>query len=168
MKRSRHSLVQAVAMKKVDHRQMRFLGPLALLFLASSCIYVRVRGDLSEGHWLDEVVEDVSYTPAGFQRGETNLQISGFLWDTEGKLEMNFACDPDELEAYLDSVGASVEREIEERDCEVTSIVRGDDRRLTYGYGGHDRDGRVTVEIVEQSGNERHPYRLVMTWDEDE
>ena len=154
-------------MKKIDHRKRSYLG-LALLFLASSCIFVRVRGDLSEWQWLDELVEDASHTPASFKRGETHLQLAGFLWDVEGELELYFACDPDELEAYLDGVGQSVEREIEERDCKVTSISRENDLALIDRYRGHDRGGKVTVEIVEQSGNDVYPYRLVMAWDEDE
>lgn len=133
------------------------------LFVSTGCVYVRLRTDLEEGRWLDEILDDVHETPASFRRGETNLQFRDlFCWDRQGKLEMDFECDPDELAEYLHSVGLAIEHEIVRRDGEVVSIEETGPLARTYAYDG-ERSGVVNVEI--ETGRDTH--RLVLDWEED-
>ena len=117
------------------------------IFVSTGCVYVRVRADLDEGRWLDEILDDVHHTPASFRRGETNLEFRDLCcWDRQGRLEMDFECDPDELEGYFEGVGKSIEDEIERRDGEVVSIEETGHLARTYTYDG-DRSGVVEMEI---------------------
>ena len=146
------------------------LTPLAVLSLTllSSCIYVRVRGDLSEAAWMDEVIHDNHAAPASFRRGEPDFELDGFLWSHEGRLKMDFYCDPDELDAYAESVRDRVRRKVEGEGYVVVSERQIADGEWELEYTRKDHDhGRTTIEIVERDAKSGYPYRLELRWAED-
>lgn len=152
---------------KIDltpHR--RAASVLLAAVLASSCIYVRVRGDLSEAAWLDDVVHDNHAVPASFHHGEANFELEGFLWNHEGRLEMDFSCAPEDLDAYAASVRNKVEEKIEDEGYEVVSLRQTSNRSWEYEYAEDHTRGRVTIEIVDRKGKERYPHRLELRWAE--
>ena len=123
---------------------------LALLVLMTGCVYVRVRGDLNEGDWVDDVIDEVHPTPASFQRGQTSLQYRGFLGNQRGKIEMEFECDPAELPAYLDGLTSAVYREAGRRDLDVVSMERTGPNGRRFSYDGEDEDGTIEMEVTER------------------
>jgi len=146
------------------------LTPIAVLSLSlallSSCIFVHVKGDLSEADWMDEVIHDNHAAPASFHHGEPDYELNGFLWSLEGRLKMDFFCESDELDEYAESVRARVRRKIGEEGYAVVSERQIADREWEYEYT-RDRDrGRVTMEIVERDGKSGYPYRLELRWTE--
>jgi hypothetical protein len=142
---------------------VRLVLPLALLAPLSSCIFVHVDGDVPE-EWLNDVVH-TGALPESVEEGHKSLVFVGRLGSTTGEFEMSFACDEEDLEAYLAGICEGVEAEIAERDCEITEVVEGP-RSCNYRYHGADERGRVEIEIEEDSDEPSHPYRLSITWKE--
>ena len=156
---------------RLSQRQRLFLLTLPLLFtsciLVSSCILVRVEGELPEDEWLSDVVHGGELTPASFRHGRSDLSFVGTVFGKNAELEMKFSCEPDEVEAYLDGVSAELQARLEEeRDAKILKVRSERDLSREIEYDGEDGYGEVKVEIIELAAGGRYAYRLEIDWHE--
>ena len=154
------------AMKKPSPALPTSLAVLSLTLL-SSCFYIRVRGDFSEADWMEEVIHDNHAAPASFRHDEPDFELDGFLWSHEGRLKMDFYCDPDELEVYSQSVRDCVRQKVEDEGYDLVSEREIGEHAWEYEYRRDGDHGRTTVEIVEREEQAAYPYRLELRWTED-
>ena len=137
---------------------------LAVAPLFASCIFVHVDGDIPAEAWLNDVVHTGS-APASVEEGRKSLIFVAHFGSKKGEFEMSFACDEEDLDAYLVGICDGVEAEIAERGCDITETTEGELSR-TYRYHGAGERGEVEIEIDDDSGEPSHPYRLEITWKE--
>ncbi len=150
------------------HRTQRSLARLALCTLAvalSSCVIVRFEGDFPDDSWMSDVVHG-SAMPAGFEHGSVEASFVGTVATRKCELEMNFACAPDELDAYLDGVCDSVERELRERDGAITSRAKSGPRSVAIEYERDDERGEAEIRVEDTPGAGALPYVLEIRWRE--
>lgn len=142
----------------------RLLAALAATFLATGCVFVRVEGEIPEGEWLTDVVHGDT-EPAGFRHGKTEVFLTASLIHKRADIEMDFDCEPGEVDAYFDGVCRTVEATLhDERDAHITRVSSESPRQRVIEYDGEDGRGKADVRVVERDG--AYTYRLKIRWSE--
>ncbi len=147
--------------------------PLALLTvvlaasLVSSCVFVRVEGEIPEAERLTRITHG-GVAPAGFQHGKTEFSVVASLFTgLEADVEMEFVIAADELDDHFERVCAELERElVEEEKARITRVSSNGPRQRRIEFDGEDGHGRVDVRIVERPAGSAYPYRLVIDFDD--
>ena len=80
-------------------------------------------------------------------------------------IEMDFDCEPGEVEAYFDGVCRTVEATLhDERDAHIIRVTSEGPRKRVIEYDGEDGRGKARIRVVDRDGS--YAYRLEIEWRE--
>jgi hypothetical protein len=144
--------------------------PLALAallgLLLPACIYVRVRGDLSEELFdEDESLFHLTHDLGGvLEDPEYDLELDASPWGTEAVWTVRYASGQTE-EAFAQAK-AAVLRRIEREGGEVVSARDDGPGRWDCDFQLDGEPGEASVRVLDDARDASRPHRLEIRWEE--